>query len=648
MNGAIGVAGSHLYAKTGADAVSITLTDTHGTAAATAAGSVTVTSPLAGTGSALTGKEGTALTGSVASFSDAMTADTAAAFTATIAWGDGTTSAGVVTGASGAFSVAAAGGHVYAAEGSHTITTTVTDAAVGASLSLTGSAVTSEADVFSGGAVPALAATATKAFTGTVATFSDAYTANTAADLTATITWGDGTTSAGTVTDVAGAITVAGSHTYAAAGTDAVSVTLSDKDGSATATASGTATVAAAVVAAHTYYLTTGQDDLKGGTGNNTFIAATNTLSNGDVIVGGTGTNTLKLTGGGTFDLAVVDTLSKIQVVSAQEGIGSAGQTVTLRENTAMQVNVASGPAGAGIWINGAQNSDVIHLGAGNDTIVMGVGETAIGGGGNATYKVDQDSIFDTITGGTTGTNALVVTVGGDQAMGANITGMTAVQLMAKTNFTANATANMAISGNAAGGDTITLGAATQSVIAGGANEHVLATAAQGGALVSGVGAGSVLEIISGGTVKLNAATSVGTVKLDAATNLTLSKMSFITAIGSAGNDTITAGATYQTLTGGGGADTLVGFSGGYDLFSDKASGLKGDMIKGFLASDKIDVTDMAFAGASLKATASGANTLVTLTEGTLKTAFTMTGAFSQAGFSLATDGATGLLLTHS
>jgi len=278
----------------------------------------------------------------------------------------------------------------------------------------------------------------------------------------------------------------------------------------------------------------------------------------------------------------------------------------------------------------------------------MGVGETAYGGGGNAVYKVNQDSIFDTIVGGPAGTNTLAIAGGGDQVMGANITGMTAVDLMAKTNFTANTTANMAISGSAAGGDTIVLGAASQSVIAGGPGEKIKASAVNAGALVTGVGAGSTLEVTSGGTVVLNAADSVSTVKLDAATNLTLNKMSFITAIGSSGADTIAAGAAYQTLTGGGGADTLIGFSGGYDTFRDKASGLNGDTIKVFLATDKIDVTDLAFAGAVLKVAASGANTVVTLTSGGTKAAFTLAGSYAAVGFHLASDGATGTLLTHS
>ncbi len=647
-NGAISVSGTHIYATTGTNAASVSLVDTHGSATATSATTASVASPYAGAGTRLTTLEGTAVTAAVASFTDAVVTDAASAFSATIAWGDGTSSAGTVSGSSGAFTVSSVPGHVYAAEGSYAVSTTIIHTADSVAFTAVGAVVATEADVFTNGAVPAIAATAGKAFSGTVATFTDSYATNTAADLTATIVWGDGTTSAGTLTDTNGAIAVSGAHTYSTAGSDAVSVTLTDSDGTASATASGAAVVSAPVLpTAGTYYLTTKQDNLVGGAGANTFVAVTNTLTNGDVIKGGTGTNTLLLAGGGVFNLAVVDTLSNIQIVSAQEGVGANSQIVTLRENTAMQVNVASGPAGSSILINGAQNHDVINLGRGNDTVVMGVGETANGGGGNAVYKVDQDSIFDTINGGTAGTNTLVVTVGGDQIMGSNITGMTAVQLLAKTNFTANNTSGMAISGSAAGGDTIVLQSASQSVVGGGASERVLASAANAGALVTGLGAGSTLEITSGGNAALNAATSVTTIKLDAATNLSLSKMSFLTAIGSSGADTITAGAIYQTLTGGGGADVLVGYAGGFDTFRDTASGLNSDTVQGFLASDQIDVTNMGFGGAVLKATANGGNTVVTLTSGATKTTFTMAGAFATAGFHLTSDGAAGTMITH-
>jgi hypothetical protein len=72
-----------------------------------------------------------------------------------------------------------------------------------------------------------------------VASFSDADPAGTASDYTATIHWGDGATSAGTI---GGHFTVTGTHTYASTGTKTVSVTITDAGG-ASATATSTANI---------------------------------------------------------------------------------------------------------------------------------------------------------------------------------------------------------------------------------------------------------------------------------------------------------------------------------------------------------------------------------------------------------------------
>ena len=84
-----------------------------------------------------------------------------------------------------------------------------------------------------------------QSFSGTVATFTDTDTLNVASDFTATINWGDGSRpTTGVIGDVAGAITVTGTHIYAATGQDTVMVTLSDDaPGTATATATSTANV---------------------------------------------------------------------------------------------------------------------------------------------------------------------------------------------------------------------------------------------------------------------------------------------------------------------------------------------------------------------------------------------------------------------
>ena len=385
-----------------------------------------------------------------------------------------------------------------------------------------------------------------------------------------------------------------------------------------------------------------------------TIVATAATLNPADKITGTAGvTNTLQLSGGGTFNLANLAKLTNINVIAVQEGQGSTAQTVTLKAGLNTTVNVAPDTAGdpsPGITITGANNTDVINLGAGNDTVTLGANETVNGGTGIDIYNVTKSTIGNTTIKGVSDSNTLVVNGGGNATMGTKITGINAVQLAMTTNFTANTTASLKISGSSTGGDTITLGAPTQSVVAGGANETIKATAANASAAISGLGANSTLQITNGGTITLNAATDVSMVKLSAASTLTLSKMSFI-AVGSSGNDKITAGGIGQTLTGGAGTDTLVGFAGGGDTFKDTAANLNNDTIQNFVVSDTIDLTNLAFvAGATTLTTAVNAagNTKVTVVSGATKSAFTLTGSFTSSVLHLASDGAVGTYLTHT
>src|SRR5439155_11702070 len=95
-------------------------------------------------------------------------------------------------------------------------------------------------------------ATEGQSFNGEVAGFVDSNTSNTAADFTATIDWGDGSTTSGTVTGSgSGGFTVNGTHTYAEEGSFTASVTLRDDNpGTATATATHTAIVSDALLTA--------------------------------------------------------------------------------------------------------------------------------------------------------------------------------------------------------------------------------------------------------------------------------------------------------------------------------------------------------------------------------------------------------------
>ena len=79
-------------------------------------------------------------------------------------------------------------------------------------------------------------------FSGTVATFSSS--APTAASLTASIGWGDGTTNSGVaVTGSAGSYSVSGTHTYADEGTFNVQVSIADSSDSSNGNGSGTYTI---------------------------------------------------------------------------------------------------------------------------------------------------------------------------------------------------------------------------------------------------------------------------------------------------------------------------------------------------------------------------------------------------------------------
>jgi hypothetical protein len=157
-------------------------------------------------------------------------------------WGRNTwsTAAGLLTARSGLAAAAGRDGRIYAIGGS-TLDGLIS-AAVESASTAHGSATVSDAPLAAAGG--SVKATAGAPFTGVVASFTDADPAGMANHYTATILWGDGTTSPGTITpDSRGGFAVTGTTTYAAAGSYTVTVGIRDTGGSAV-TATGTATVA--------------------------------------------------------------------------------------------------------------------------------------------------------------------------------------------------------------------------------------------------------------------------------------------------------------------------------------------------------------------------------------------------------------------
>jgi hypothetical protein len=200
-------------------------------------GAQPVDPPISATGKSVSATEGITFNGQVATFTDPDTSATASEYAATIDWGDGTpTTAGTISGSGGAFTVS--GSHVYADEGSKTVTVTITDVDNAANTATaTGAATIADAALTASG----LTVVSPPAYSGAVATFTDANAATSSvADFTATINWGDGSlATSGTVTGSGGSYTVNGSHSYAGLGSFTIKVHIVD-DGGSTADATTT------------------------------------------------------------------------------------------------------------------------------------------------------------------------------------------------------------------------------------------------------------------------------------------------------------------------------------------------------------------------------------------------------------------------
>jgi hypothetical protein len=155
-----------------------------------------------------------------------------------IVWGDGVTSSGHCS-SDGIRQTLLTGSHTFLEGGDYTgyanynspngVQTTATFVVHVSDFALTASS----------GPISAAGGTA---FSGTVARFSDADPQSTKGDYLATITWGDGASTSGTVSTGPGGFAVTGAHTYSAAGSYGFSVAVTDTGGAATST-HATATV---------------------------------------------------------------------------------------------------------------------------------------------------------------------------------------------------------------------------------------------------------------------------------------------------------------------------------------------------------------------------------------------------------------------
>ncbi len=220
------VLSSHTYAEEGTYQTSVSVSGTDGfsgtgTGTATVSDAAISLSPLTVTFTAAKSFDE-----NVAVLRDADPAGAVSDYGSTINWGDGHTSAGVVTAAAeGTFDIA--GQHTYSTPGLYTIHVTAKDAG-GASAKVTTYAGSLEVHGLS------ISAQHGVTFGGYVATFVDPLCV--AGGFSVSINWGDGQKSSGAITyngNCAAGYNVLSSHTYANGGTfkTVVKVTASNGEG---------------------------------------------------------------------------------------------------------------------------------------------------------------------------------------------------------------------------------------------------------------------------------------------------------------------------------------------------------------------------------------------------------------------------------
>ncbi len=206
----------------------------------------------------------------VATFTDPNLSHQAGDYTATIDWGDGNTSGGFVDGSSGNFTVI--GAYAYADPGTYSVVVTVTDAA-GSITAVTSTVTVAAAPItITGGLTLSVAwaggrrgrggraagvrggLTLSVAWAGglpgNLAVFQDANQAESALSYTATVDWGDGSSSTYAVVmgqDGAFSVSGDGGHSYPVVGSYTVTITVTDADGT---TVSATDTVVVGDLAA--------------------------------------------------------------------------------------------------------------------------------------------------------------------------------------------------------------------------------------------------------------------------------------------------------------------------------------------------------------------------------------------------------------
>jgi hypothetical protein len=229
---------------TGTDTISATFVDDLGaTEKATATKTwVSAEQNITASPNSFSATEGQPFAGqTVATFCDPNLTDTAD-YTATVAWGDSSSSPpppvtvtpSGVSACGRTFDVK--GDHSYTEEGTYVLTVTITDTdTISNTATVHPTATVGDAALR---AACAAAPFSTQSFSGPTATFVDQDPNGVNTDYTATISWGDSSSSTGTVTGGPGngPYTVSGTHNYSSTGVFTITTTIKDHPASAIAT----------------------------------------------------------------------------------------------------------------------------------------------------------------------------------------------------------------------------------------------------------------------------------------------------------------------------------------------------------------------------------------------------------------------------
>ena len=244
--GGFDVSGTYTYAQYGAYPVTVDVTSSGGSTVTIDSTANVADAPLTAATNSTPPQPtaGAAFDGVVADFTDANSYATAAQFTASITWGDGAASTGTVS-SNGAGGFEVTGTHTYTTYGNDAVSVAIASQG-GSTLTVASTVTVADAPTTAAGATVTIGQN--QSYTGEIATFTDANPYAAASQFTATINWGDGTTTTGTITvdpQVYEQFDVSGTHTYTVPGSFPVFVTISDAGGqSATAQSNATVTTA--------------------------------------------------------------------------------------------------------------------------------------------------------------------------------------------------------------------------------------------------------------------------------------------------------------------------------------------------------------------------------------------------------------------